>query len=98
MHPLEDNLKSASFEELEKRKTEIMRRMAIMRRNGIQNPQISDQLDMLLDSILAEQEERYMALNSKTIPNPVVVNTDPLPDDEIPDNKKPRNRDFTPVS
>jgi hypothetical protein len=98
MHPLESNLKTASFEEMEKRKSEIMKRMQILRRNGIENPQIWDQLELLLDSILQEQEERFLALNTKSTPNSVVVNTDPLPDDPVPEDKNPRNKNFTPVS
>lgn len=99
MHPLSDNLKSLTFEELEKRSSDILKRMQIMRCAGIANPQMWDQLEMLLDGINDEKMERAMVLNSA---NPkgdktVVVSTDPL-DDEIAEEPKPSNRGFNPIT
>ena len=99
MHPLSDNLKSLTFEELEKRSSDILKRMQIMRRAQISNPQIWDQLEMLLDGVNDEKMERAMALNSA---NPkadktVIVSTDPL-DDEIAEEPKAGNRGFNPIT
>lgn len=99
MHPLSDNLKSLTFEELEKRSSDILKRMQIMRRAQISNPQMWDQLEMLLNGINDEKMERAIALNSV---NPkadktVVVSTDPL-DDEIAEEPKSGNRGFNPIT
>jgi len=75
-----------------------MKRMQILRRNGIENAQIWDQLELLLGSILQEQEERFLSLNNKSTPTSVVLNTDPLPDDLVAEDKNPRNKNFTPIS
>lgn len=99
MHPLSDNLKSLTFEELEKRSSDILKRMQIMRRAQIANPQMWEQLEMLLAGINDEKMERAIALNSV---NPkgdktVVVSTDPL-DDEIAEEPKSSNRGFNPIT
>lgn len=98
MHPLSDNLKDQSFEELEKRKAEIMKRFQIMRRSGITNPLMWSQLEALLDAILDEQQERFKTLSDSSAPDVVVVNTDPLEDDPTPLKDQPRNNRFNPVS
>ena len=99
MHPLHSDLKHITFEELEKRKAEINRRMQIMRRNQMQNPEIWNQLEMLLESIMLEQQERYQVMNQQSL-NPhgsgMVLSTDPLEDDELP-AKNPVTRTFRPV-
>lgn len=100
MHPLSDNLKNVSFEELEKRKSEIHKRMQIMRRNQIHTPEIWHQLDAMLSSIQDEQSERYMQQNAQTRnsnQSGVVMSTDPLEEDEIPSQKSAISRTFRPV-
>lgn len=99
MHPLSDNLKSLSFEELEKRSSEILKRMQLMRRAQISNPQIWEQLEMLLDGINDEKMERAMVLNtaSNRPTNNVVISTDPL-DEEIVAEPKTTNKGFNPIS
>lgn len=100
MHPLDDNLKSMSFEDLEKRKAQIIKRITTMRTTGIHNQDMWDQLQMFLDSIILEQEERFMRINTPPSPEDyyIVVNTDPLPDDPPPPDKNPKRDKFTPVS
>lgn len=99
MHPLSDNLKSLTFEELEKRSNDILKRMQIMRRAQISNPQMWEQLEMLLDGINNEKMERAMTLNNANLKGDktVVVSTDPL-DDEIAEEPKPSNRGFNPIT
>lgn len=101
MHPLSDNLKGMSFEDLEKRSTAILKRMQILRRNGITTPEIWQQLEMLLDSINDEKLERAMLLNLpqnyKSQQN-VVVNTDPLEDDEPLETTVSKPKTFNPIS
>jgi hypothetical protein len=98
MHPLSDNLKSLTFEELEKRSSELLKRMQMLRRAGISNPDIWDQLHMLLDSIADEKTERVLVLNNKNSQTSVVINTDPLDDDEMPPDAKSGPKGFTPIS
>lgn len=99
MHPLQSDLKNITFEELEKRKAEINRRMQIMRRNQMHNPEIWNQLELFLESIMTEQQERYQVMN-QTHQNPpgsgMVLGTDPLDEDELP-HKNPVTRTFKPV-
>ena len=98
MHPLSDNLKSLTFEELEKRSSEILKRMQMLRRAGITNPDIWDQLHALLDSVADEKTERVLLMNTKVTPNSVVINTDPLDDDETPPDTKSGPKGFSPIS
>jgi hypothetical protein len=100
MHPLQDNLKIISFEELEKRKAEINRRMQIMRRTQWHNPEIWNQLELMMESVHQEQQERYLQMNSQSSKNNnsgTVLSTDPLPEDQIPDTQKTVGRQFRPV-
>ncbi len=97
MHPLSDNLKTISFEELEKRSSEIFKRMQIMRRAQIHNAEMWSQLEMLLDSIQQEKMERAMLLNSNITEDSVVVSTDPL-EDEIKKDVKPARTGFNPIT
>lgn len=100
MHPLSDNLKSISFEELEKRSSEIMKRMQIARRTGISNPAVWDQLHSLLDAVTDEKIERATLLNQQPADKNqyVVINTDPIEDDVMPDDRKTPAKPFTPIS
>lgn len=99
MHPLFDNLKSLSYEELEKRSAELHKRMQMYMRNQMHNPQIWDQLMQMQDAIHTEKQERVLKLN-QNVPdhaNHVVVNTDPLPDD-APTKTAPVTNKFNPIS
>ncbi len=100
MHPLSDNLKNISFEELEKRSGEILKRMQIVRRGGISNPDIWHQLQNLLDAVTDEKIERAQTMISQATEKnqSVVINTDPLEDDLLPDDRKPTSKPFTPIS
>jgi hypothetical protein len=100
MHPLSDNLKSISFEELEKRSSEIMKRMQIARRSGISNPDIWNQLHSLLDAVTDEKMERATLLNQQTADknSHVVINTDPIDDDVSPEERKTPAKPFTPIT
>ncbi len=100
MHPLTDNLKSLTYEELEKRVGEIHKRMQIMRRNQIQNSLIWDQLEALLDSLEDEKRERALALNTTPQHNKTgtVLSTDPLDEDLEHLQPEPTNKTFRPIS
>jgi hypothetical protein len=100
MHPLFDNLKSLTFEELEKRNQEIHKRMQIYVRNHMQNPLIWDQLQQMQDAIHDEKQERAIKLNqsSSTSDSPVVVNTDPLESDAPVKPVPATSNKFNPIS
>lgn len=100
MHPLFDNMQSLSYEELEKRHVEINRRMQMYVRNQMNNPQIWDQLSQMNEALYLEKQERALKLNAslKETTNPIVVNTDPLEDDEPIQNQKPNNTKFNPIT
>jgi hypothetical protein len=100
MHPLWDNLKNISFEELEKRKQEIHKRMQLMRRAQNSNPQIWDQLELMLDAIMSEQQDRFNSQSGNLKPqvdSGTVMVTDPLEDDLLPKNTSEISRTFKPV-
>jgi hypothetical protein len=100
MHPLLDNIKSLSYEELEKKSTMIQQRLQMMRRGNMQNPLMWDQLLMMQDSINNEKQERAQLLNQSSQPDrgSVVINTDPLEDDDAADAKPPSRNSFNPIS
>lgn len=100
MHPLFDNLKSLSFEELEKRSAEIQKRMQMYMRNQMHNPLIWDQLSQMQESIYAEKLERAQKLNrdASDQSSHVVVNTDPLPEDSPTKAAPSTNNKFNPIS
>jgi hypothetical protein len=100
MHPLSDNLKSISFDELEKRSSEIMKRMQIARRSGMSNPAVWDQLHSLLDAVTDEKMERASLMNHQPSDknSHVIINTDPIDDDMMPDDRKTPVKPFTPIS
>lgn len=103
MHPLFDNLKSLTFEELEKKHVEIHKRMQMYVRNQMHNPLIWDQLDQMREAIYLEKQERALKLNmdaqesSHTVSH-VVVNTDPLEDDEPMKPIHVSHNKFKPIS
>lgn len=100
MHPLFDNLKSLTFEELEKRSSEIHKRMQMYQRNRMHNPLIWDQLQQMQDAIYEEKQERAQKLN-RDMSDPqqsVVINTDPLPDDAPTKPAPASNNKFNPIS
>lgn len=100
MHPLLDNIKSLSYEELEKKSSMIQQRLQMMRRGNMQNPVMWDQLMMMMDSISNEKQERAQLLNQAAKPDrgSVVINTDPLEGDEVMDTKPPSRNNFNPIS
>lgn len=100
MHPLFDNLKSLSYEELEKRNGEIHKRMQMYMRNQMHNPLIWDQLSQMQDAIYAEKQERVHKLNRDATDQSshVVINTDPLPDDAPTKPAPATNNKFNPIS
>jgi alpha-D-ribose 1-methylphosphonate 5-triphosphate diphosphatase PhnM len=100
MHPLFDNMTSLTYEELEKKNVEINKRMQMYARNRMNNPQIWDQLEQMREAILQEKQERAIKLNSApdTVHNHVVVNTDPLEDDEVKPATSNTQNKFNPIS
>ena len=83
IHPLVNDLQSVPFEELEKRKNEVLSRMQKLRSWGQSGNHMWEQLQSLLNSLDLEMEERVKVQdNNKNPAKHVVVNTDPL-DEEI---------------
>ena len=99
MHPLQDDVNLASIEELERRYTEISRRLQKLRSWGQQSSDMYNQLMMMLDNINTERQERFLSMDRKSEDEPshhIVLNTDPLPDDEDQEIKqKPKQKQFT---
>ena len=100
MHPLFDNMKSLTYEDLEKKSLEIHKRMQMYARSGMQNPLIWEQLDQMREALLEEKRERANALNTSavTTQNHVVVNPDPLEDDQPTKPVKSAPNTFNPIS
>ena len=100
MHPLFDNMTSLTYEELEKKSVEINRRMQIYARNQMNNPQIWDQLEQMREAIMTEKQERALKLNStpQAAHNHVVINTDPLEDDDVQPATTNTQNKFRPIS
>jgi hypothetical protein len=102
MHPLFDNLKSLSYEELEKKNSEIQKRLMMIRTKS--GPHIEDmwnQLVSMLDAIQQEKLERLQNQQNQETPTEtggVVLNTDPL-EEEIDLKKSSKtNKPFKPFS
>lgn len=85
MHPLSLNIQSLSYEDLEKRSIEINKRLQMIRRTNQSNPLVLYQLQLYLDEINQEKQERAIKLNAnfKDTQSGVVISTDPLEDDQI---------------
>ncbi len=100
MHPLFDNMKSLTFEELEKKNVEINKRMQMYSRNQMHNPVVWDQLEQMREAIFLEKQERAMNMNRDITDtsNPVVVNTDPIEDDEPTKPTTNTSNKFNPIS
>jgi len=100
MHPLFDNMKSLTFEELEKKNAEINKRMQMYSRNQMHNPLIWAQLEQMREAIYTEKQERAMKMNRDATENKnhVIINTDPLEDDEPTKPVNPTNNQFNPIS
>lgn len=96
MHPLTTNIKELSFEELEKRYQEINKRLQKLRTWNQSENEMYYQLQLMKDDIDFEREERFMLESNKDLvtESSIVVNTDPLPDDEdqLIKQKQPPNR------
>jgi hypothetical protein len=101
MHPLYDNMKSLSYEELEKKLGEINKRIQMFQRNPHHNQLIWDQLISMRDAIQEEKMERARVLIDQSVQKStgsVVLNTDPLPDDELPITEPVKSRTFNPIT
>jgi hypothetical protein len=77
-HPLGIDLISMADDELDKRYNELSRRWHLARRMGMDG-YVLHQLDIMLSSI--EEEKQRRALVSEDS-NPVLLDTDPLPNEE----------------
>ena len=86
-HPLLNDLKSMSFEELDNRYREAMNRLQKLRNWGKLQSEAHTQLMLIVESLQMEKQERLMAEKTDTA-NPVVVSTDPLDTDEDQIQKK----------
>jgi hypothetical protein len=101
MHPLYDNMKSFTYEELEKKLGEINKRIQMFQRSANHNPLIWDQLIAMRDSIQEEKIERARVLIDQSVQKStgsIVLNTDPLPDDESPVTEPVKSRTFNPIT
>lgn len=97
-HPLFLDVKSLSHEELEHKHQEILKRMQKLRHLQQSHGEAWSQLALMLDTIELEQQERFLEFDRSQTDSPtsVVVNTDPLPDDEDQLQKpKPKPRQYT---
>lgn len=87
-HPLINDLNTVSFEELEKRKTNILGRMQRLRSWGQTSSLMWDQFQSILESLELEMEQRLLKEDSaKDLGKHVMVNTDPL-EEELDDLAK----------
>ena len=101
MHPLLDNLTLLSFEDLEKRRTQLLNKMHLMQKSGISSPEAWVQLELLLHTIDQERMERAWTLNQ---PNKhhseqhIVVSTDPLESDDPVQASMENSKKFRPIT
>lgn len=87
-HPLINDLTAVSFEELEKRKNDILSRMQRLRIWGQGSSEMWDQFQSILGSLDLEMEQRLSAQDTAKNPSKtVIVNTDPL-EEELEDLSK----------
>ena len=87
-HPLINDLSTVSFEELEKRKSNILGRMQRLRSWGQTSSFMWDQFQSILESLELEMEQRLLKEDSaKDLGKHVMVNTDPL-EEELDDLAK----------
>lgn len=87
-HPLINDLTAVSFEELEKRKSDILSRMQRLRIWGQGSSEMWDQFQSILGSLDLEMEQRLSAQDTAKTPSKnVIVNTDPL-EEELEDLAK----------
>jgi len=75
-HPLVDNLTELSFDDLEKRITELTKRWHTARRMNM-SPDILRQMDIMLDGLEAEKQRRAWINDQKS---GVVIDTDGIND------------------
>jgi hypothetical protein len=80
MHPLLNDLKNMSFEELDNRYREAMNRLQKLRSWGKFQGEAHNQLLLIIESLQTEKQERLQAQKPDN-ENPVVVSTDPLDTD-----------------
>ena len=99
MHPLMIDIKELSMEEIDRRYQELSKRMQKLRAWGQSEHEMYHQLQLMIDGLDLEKQERLMAgmdeANKKE--SSIVVNTDPLPDDDdqLAKQKPPRQRQYT---
>ena len=100
MHPLFDNMKHLTFEELEKKNVEINKRMQMYARSQTHNPEIWDQLEQMREAIFLEKQERAMKLNRDATDTQthVAINTDPIEGDEPTKPTVKTGNRFNPIS
>lgn len=90
-HPLLDDLKSIGYEELERRRTEIMNRLQRLRSWNHTTSEMWNQLHLILEALDFERNERLLQQDkSLDDSNNVMVNTDPLEEELENLNKKKR--------
>ena len=93
------DIKELSTEELDRRYQELSKRMQKLRAWGQSEHEMYYQLQMMMDGLDLEKQERMMVgieeANKKE--SSIVVNTDPLADDDdqLPKQKLPRQRQYT---
>jgi uncharacterized membrane protein len=101
MNSLPTNIQAMSYEDLEKRSAEIHKRMQMIHRSGQHNPLVWQQLQAYLEEINQEKQERAGKLNTlvKNMQSGVVINTDPLDDDQPNDTGViSTSKGFNPIS
>lgn len=86
-------LSDLSFEELQNRQTEILKRLQKLRSWGQGDSEMWNQLQYFLDELETEKQERLAKqdMGSSDAEDYVVVNTDPLPDD-VDTKRKPKQQ------
>ena len=99
-HPLLLDIKGLGYEELERRYQSISSRMQKLRAMGQSSHEMWDQLQLMLETLDAEKQERLAMQDYTAADNQdsVVIDTDPIPDDEtdLPKPKpKPKPKQYT---
>ena len=92
-HPLAPDINDLSDDELEKQLAQLTSRFWSARRMGVQEP-VLHQLDLLLQHYEQERERR---LHSQQETGGVVLETDPLPQENKDDNNSTPKK-FSPIS
>ncbi len=97
-HPLLSDLKNVGYEEIERRRTDIMNRMQRLRSWGHTTSEMWDQLNLILETLDLEKEERMLTQDgAKETTSSVVVNSDPLEEEleEMAKKKRGAGKQYT---